>query len=278
MARLFGVLTVCICLFLGSNTLLGQYVEEKADTTPVSNTVRLGEKPKLRPELGKPVLKGAVSIFRFLPDENSESSINFSVGVESEWTFLPRFHLLLGLNLFFINQNFPVGTEIVQGRLSSGSLLAREHVSTDLSITGIEIPLGVKYEVGDRPGSLFIEFMLSSRTSLKEKYTDQIDWKTGGFVGNNFVANRTRSTEIRNESRQSFEFFNLFHAGTLSLGKSIHVYGMKRGEIQLNYTFHIANMKNIFQEARFKKFEGLGISFKFPLNFLSGRQSGILYR
>ena len=262
----------CLVLFmlLVTRPLVAQYVIEK-DTVRTENASRQEDRPKVRPQLGKPTLKGAGSIFRFLPDENSESSINFSFGVESEWTFLPRLHLLLGANLFFINQNFPVGIERVQGRLANGSLLAREHVSTDISITGIEIPLGVKYEVGKRPGSLFVEFMLLSRTSLKERYTDHIDWKMGGTSGGNFIANSVRSTEIRNESTQAFEFFNVFHAGTLSLGKSIHVYGEKRGEIQINYTFHIANMKNIFQEARFKKFEGLGISFKIPLRFLNGR-------
>ena len=229
------------------------------------------EKTPFKLQFRQPNFKGALSIFRYLPDENSESSINFGLGAEVEWNVYERLYLGTGLHTFFINQNFPVGDERVRGRLANGALLAREHVSTDLSITGIEIPVIVRYNLSDEPGSLFISMTLSSRTSLKEKYTDHIDWKMGGTSGGNFIASSTRSTVIRNESPQSFEFFNLFHTISFGIGKSIHVYGAERGEIMIGYTLNLYDMQNIFQEARYKKFEALGLSIKFPLPI--GRQN-----
>lgn len=223
-----------------------------------------------RPRLHKPDFRGSFSIFRYLPDENSESSVNFDLGVEVRSQVENRFSVFTGLKLFFISQNFPVGSEIVQGRLANGALLAREHVSTDLSVIGFEIPMGISYRIGEKPGSLVISAGLSSRTSLKEKYTDHIDWKMGGTVRGSFVATSTRSTVIHNESPGAFEFFNLFHAGTLALGKSIHIYGAERAEIQIQYTFHLSNVRNIFQQTRFKKFESLALSFKFPLSLPGG--------
>jgi len=223
------------------------------------------DKQRQRFRFSDPAFKGGLSIFRYLPDENSESSINFDLGAEVEWEVQKRLFVGTGLRLFFISQNFPVGEERVQGRLANGALLAREHVSTDMSITGIEIPLFVRYKVSDNPGSLFLTLSLSSRTSIKEKYTDHIDWKMGGSVAGSFLATSTRSTVIRNESVQSFEFFNAFHAVTFGIGKSIHVYGSERGEIMIGYTLNVQDMKNIFQEARFKKYEALGLSIKFPL-------------
>ena len=223
------------------------------------------EKRPFRLKFEKPVFKGVLSIFRFLPDENSESSINFDVGADVEWEVYDRLYVGTGLRLFFINQTFPVGEERVRGRLANGALLAREHVSTEISIAGLEIPLFARYNLSNGPGSLFVSMGLSSRTSLKEEYTDQIDWKMGGTSGGNFIASSVRSTFLKNESTQSFEFFNLFHAVTFGLGKSIHVYGAERGEIMIGYTLNLVDMKNIFPDARYKKYESLGLSIKFPL-------------
>lgn len=260
----------CVLFFIGSLTGL---VAQQQQNQQRDSTGRFyfgqdpNEKPRFRIEFDKPVFKGSASVFRYLPDENSESSINFDVGAEVEWEVQRRLFVGTGIRLFFINQTFPIGEENVQGRLPNGSLLAREHVSTELSMTGIEIPLLVRYQFNDRPGTFFASLGLSSRTSLKEKYTDNIDWKTGGSAMGAFIANTVRSTQIKVESVESFEFFNLFHAMTLGIGKSIHLYGEERGEIMLGYTLHLQNMRNIFQEPRFKKWETLGLTFKFPLHF-----------
>lgn len=255
---------------MGSCFALQAYQIQEVDTTVSffyveGEEAEVEKKEPFRLQFRKPTFKGGLSLFRYLPDENSESSINFDVGAEVEWEVQNRLFLGTGFRLFFISQNFPVGEERVRGRLANGALLAREHVSTDLSITGIELPIFVRYNISDSPGSLFLSLALSSRTSLKEKYTDHIDWKMGGTSGGNFIASSTRSTVIRNESTQSFEFFNLFHSFTFGIGKSIHVYGAERGEIMIGYTLTLSDMKNIFLEPRYKKFEALGLSIKFPL-------------
>lgn len=265
--RALWLMALC-CLWLCTGHYLQAQVQE-ADTA-VSFFYIEGEqeeeKTPFRLQFREPTFKGTLSIFRYLPDENSESSINFGVGGEVEWNVYDRFYLGTGLHFFFINQNFPVGDERVRGRLANGALLAREHVSTDLSVTGLEIPLLVRYNLSDEPGSLFLTMTLSSRTSLKEKYTDHIDWKMGGTSGGNFIASSVRSTVIRNESPKSFEFFNLFHTISFGIGKSIHVYGAERGEIMIGYTLNLYDMKNIFQEARYKKFEALGLTLKIPVH------------
>lgn len=259
-----------LLFFIGSVTGLEaqqQQAQQRDSTSRFYFGQDPSEKPRFQFEFHDPVFKASVSVFRYLPDENSESSINFDVGAEVEWEVQRRLFVGTGFRLFFINQTFPIGIESVQGRLPNGSLLAREHVSTELSVTGIELPLLVRYEFNERPGTFFLTAALSSRTSIKEKYTDNIDWKTGGSAMGSFIANTVRSTQIKVESTESFEFFNLFHAMTIGIGKSIHLYGEERGEIMLGYTLHLQDMRNIFQEPRFKKWETLGLTFKFPLHF-----------
>lgn len=288
----FSVLLTCIFLFaLSSRASAYQdrgsriYISKKKqepDTTKVRRNQKKEEKEKKekRPfkiRLGKPEYNGSLSVFRYLPDENTESNINFSGGLEISFDLNRQLQLFGGLNLTFIDQGFMVGTERVQGRLANGALLAKELVSTDVRIFGLEIPMGVRYRLRDRPNSLVIGAGFSTRTSIKERYTDHILWKTGGLVGSNFVASTTRETTLINDSPKAFEFFNVFSSGFLTLGKSFRV-GMNRSaEIQLTYHFNMAGTKNIFQEARFKKYESLGITLKYPLflnrifNFGSGK-------
>ncbi|MCE7992727.1 MAG: hypothetical protein HEP71_12140 [Roseivirga sp.] len=276
---LFSLLCTCIFLLaLSSEASAYQnrgdriYISKKKqepDTTKVSRKVKKEKKEKrpFRLRLGKPEYNGSLSVFRYLPDENTESNINFSGGLEISFDLDRQLQLFGGLNLNYIDQNFMVGNERVQGRLANGALLAKETVSTDVVIFGLEIPMGVRYRLRDAHNSLVIGAGFSTRTSIKERYTDHILWKTGGLVGSNFVASTTRETTLINDSPKAFEFFNIFSSGFLSLGKSFRV-GMDRtAEIQLTYHFNMAGTKNIFQEARFKKFESLGITLKYPLFF-----------
>ncbi len=249
------------------------YISKKKQEADSSRTAVSRKKPRqkkdrppFRIKLGKPEFNGTLSIFRYLPDENTESNINFSGGLEVSFDLSKQLQLFGGLNLNYIDQDFMVGTERVQGRLANGALLAREHVSTDVFVFGLEIPIGVRYRFRDSPSSLVVSAGLSTRTSVKERYTDHIIWKTGGLVGSNFVASTTRETTIVNDSPQAFEFFNLFSSGFLALGKSFRIGFDRTAEIQLTYHFNMAGVKNIFQEARFKKFESLGITLKYPLH------------
>lgn len=249
------------------------YISKKKQEADSTHTRVVTKKPKqkkdrppFRVKLGKPEFNGTLSIFRYLPDENTESNINFSGGLEVSFDLNKQLQLFGGLNLNYINQDFMVGTERVQGRLANGALLAREHVSTDVMIFGLEIPIGVRYRFRDSPNSLVVSAGFDTRTSIKERYTDHIIWKTGGLVGSNFVASTTRETTIINDSPKAFEFFNLFSSGFLALGKSFRVGFDRTAEIQLTYHFNMAGVKNIFQEARFKKYESLGITLKYPLH------------
>lgn len=254
------------------------YISKKQQETDTTRVVRKQKKEKrekrpFRIKLGKPEFNGTLSVFRYLPDENTESNINFSGGMEVSFNLDQQLQLFSGLNLNYIDQDFMVGIERVQGRLANGALLAREHVSTDLRVFGLEIPMGVRYRLKAAHNSLVIGAGFSHRTSVSERYVDHIIWKTGGLVGSNFVASTTRETTIVSNSPQAFEFFNLFSSGFLSLGKSFRVGFDRTAEVQLTYHFNMAGVKNIFQEARFKKFESLGITIKYPLrmNRLFGR-------
>lgn len=276
---LFLVLLSCIFLFaLSSRASAYQdrssriYISKKKQEPDSAKVIKkeAKEKKKKRPfkiRLGKPEYNGVLSVFRYLPDENTESNINFSGGLEISFDLNRQLQLFGGLNLNFIDQDFMVGTERVQGRLANGALLAKELVSTDVRIFGLEIPMGVRYRLRDSPNSLVIGAGFSTRTSIKERYTDHILWKTGGLVGSNFVASTTRETTLINDSPKAFEFFNVFSSGFLTLGKSFRVAMDRTAEIQLTYHFNMAGTKNIFQEARFKKFESLGITLKYPLFF-----------
>lgn len=280
-SRIFLMVLLYLACFMGISFELSGYqnrgdriyISKKKQASDSGKVVRKPpkvkkEKKERRPfriKLGKPEFNGTLSVFRYLPDENTESNINFSAGLEVSFQLNKQLQLFGGLNLNFIDQNFMVGTERVQGRLANGALLAREHVSTDLRVFGLEIPMGVRYRLRDAPNSLVIGAGFSTRTSIKERYTDHIIWKTGGLVGSNFVASNSRETTIINDSPKAFEFFNLFSSGFLSLGKSFRVGLDRSAEIQLTYHFNVAGVKNIFQEARFKKFESLGITLKYPL-------------
>lgn len=225
------------------------------------------ERKPLRLKLGKPELSGVLSAYRYLPDENTETNINFSAGLEVDFRLSPQLQVFTGVGVNYIDQNFKIGTERVQGRLNNGALLARELVSTDVLVIGLEIPIGVRYRLRNAPNSLVASFGFTTRTSIKERYEDHIIWKTGGLVGSNFVASTTRETSIINDSPESFEFLNVFSSGFLGLGKSFRVVGGRTAEIQITYHFNVAGVKNIFQEARFKKYESLGITLKYPLRF-----------
>lgn len=244
--------------------------KQKQDSIRIKRThKKKKDKPErnpLRIRLDKPGVSGTLSVFRYLPDENTESNINFSAGLQLSSDLGRQIQAFAGINFHYINQDFNVGIENVQGRLANGALLAKELVSTDVRIYGLDIPLGVRYRFFDSPGSLIISAGFSSRTSISEQYTDHIEWKTGGLVGSNFVASNTRKTTIVNNSPKAFEFFNLFSSGFLSIGKSFRVNGGRTAEVQLTYHFNIAGTKNIFQEARFKKFESLGIVLNYPLD------------
>jgi hypothetical protein len=253
--------------------------KQKQDSSRVKKT---DKKKRDKPErnqsgvrFGKPEFSGTLSVFRYLPDENTESNINFSAGLQLSSDLGRQIQAFAGLNFHYINQDFNVGIENVQGRLANGALLAKELVSTDIRIYGLDIPLGVRYRLSDSPGSLIVSAGFSARTSVAEQYTDHIEWKTGGLIGSNFVASNTRKTTIVNNSPRAFEFFNLFSSGFLALGKSFRVNGGRTAEIQLTYHFNLAGTKNIFQEARFKKFESLGIVLNYPLDLgrLFGRGS-----
>lgn len=243
--------------------------KQEPDSTKVVRREKVKkEKRERRPfkvKLGKPEFNGVLSVFRYLPDENTESNINFSGGLEISFNLNQQLQVFSGININFIDQDFQVGTERVQGRLANGALLAKEVVSTDVRVLGLELPLGIRYRFRKAPNSFIISAGLSTRTSITERYIDHIIWKTGGLVGSNFVASTSRETTIVNESPEAFEFVNLFSSGFLAIGKSFRVDMDRTAEIQLTYHFNMGGVRNIFQEARFKKFESLGITLKYPL-------------
>ena len=244
------------------------FTKEETDTVktePVKKKKKV--RRPFRPKFQKPEFNAVFSIFRYLPDENTESNINFKIGAEISTKLEKKLRVFTGVNFFYIDQNFPIGDERVQGRLANGALLARELISTDIRFYGLEFPIGVRYSFKDTPNSLNVAFGVTSVTSIYERYVDNIEWKMGGLVGSNFVATSTRSTTIANETTGPFPFFNFLNSGFIAFSKSFRVSENRSAELQLDYHFNLSNMINIFQDANYKKSETLGLTLKYPLEF-----------
>jgi hypothetical protein len=243
--------------------------KQKTDSVKVRRAQKAPRVQKERKpfKLGKPAFHGVLSGFQYLPQENAESNVNFGAGLEVSFSPTSRLQLFTGLGFNYIDQNYKIDDERVQGRLDNGAVLLRDHESSDIFVLGLEIPIGVRYKFKDTPNSLVVSFGFTTRTSIKEKLQDNISWKIGGFSGDDFIASSERQTILILDSPKAFEFLNVFSSGFLSLGKSFRVGLDDYAEVQLSYHFNVTGVKNIFQEVRFKKYESLGITLKYPLRF-----------